>query len=34
MDDEAAMNFYWLFGILIVAALLFGLYAGNRRPKR
>jgi len=27
------MNFYWAFGILIVAALLFALYAGNRRPK-
>jgi len=27
------MNFYWVFGILIVAALLFALYAGNRRPK-
>jgi len=27
------MNFYWIFGILIVAAVLFALYAGNRRPK-
>jgi len=27
------MNFYWLFGIIIVAAVLFALYAGNRRPK-
>jgi len=27
------MNFYWVFGILIVAALAFAIYAGNRRPK-
>jgi len=27
------MNFYWVFGILIVVAVLFALYAGNRRPK-
>jgi hypothetical protein len=27
------MNFYWIFGILIVAALLFALFAGTRRPK-
>jgi len=27
------MNFYWVFGIIIVAAVLFALYAGNRRPK-
>jgi len=27
------MNFYWLFGIIILAALLFALYAGNRRPR-
>jgi len=27
------VNFYWLFGIIIVAALLFALVAGNRRPK-
>lgn len=26
------MNFYWIIGILMVAALLFALYAG-RRPK-
>jgi len=27
------MNFYWIFGILMVAAVLFALYAGTRRPK-
>jgi len=27
------VNFYWLFGIIIVAALLFAIVAGNRRPK-
>jgi hypothetical protein len=27
------MNFYWIFGVLIVAALLFALFAGTRRPK-
>jgi hypothetical protein len=27
------MNFYWVFGILMVAAVLFALYAGTRRPK-
>jgi hypothetical protein len=27
------MNFYWIFGILVVAALLFALFAGTRRPK-
>jgi len=27
------MNFYWIFGILIVAALLFAFFAGTRRPK-
>jgi len=27
------MSFYWVFGIIIVAAVLFALYAGNRRPK-
>jgi len=25
------MNFYWIFGILIVAALLFAIYAGKRQ---
>jgi len=27
------VNFYLLFGIIIVAALLFAIVAGNRRPK-
>ena len=27
------MNFYWIFGILIAAALAFALFAGTRRPK-
>jgi len=27
------MNFYLLFGILIVAALVFAIVAGNRRPR-
>jgi hypothetical protein len=27
------MNFVWVLGILLVAALLFALYAGNTRRK-
>jgi hypothetical protein len=27
------MNFVWILGILVVAALLFALYAGNTRRK-
>jgi len=27
------MNFYWLLGLIILAAVLFAMYAGNRRPK-
>jgi hypothetical protein len=27
------MNFVWALGILLVAALLFALYAGNTRRK-
>jgi len=27
------MNFYLLFGIIIVAALVFAFVAGRRRPK-
>jgi len=27
------VNFYWLFGVLILAAVLFAMFAGNRRPK-
>jgi hypothetical protein len=27
------MNFVWVIGILVVAALLFALYAGNTRRK-
>jgi len=27
------MNFYWLFGLIIVAALMFAIVAGSRRPK-
>jgi hypothetical protein len=27
------VNFYWLFGIIIVLALLFAFVAGNRRPR-
>jgi|GEM_PF-1259374 len=27
------MNFVWIVGILVVAALLFALYAGNTRRK-
>jgi len=27
------MNFYWLFGLIIVAAVMFAIVAGSRRPK-
>jgi hypothetical protein len=27
------MNYVWVIGILVVAALLFALYAGNTRRK-
>jgi len=27
------MNYIWVIGILVVAALLFALYAGNTRKK-
>jgi len=27
------VNFYWLFGIIVVLALLFAIVAGNRRPR-
>jgi len=27
------MNFYWIFGGLIVAALLFAFLAGTKKPK-
>jgi len=27
------MNFYWIFGALVVAAVLFALFAGTRKPK-
>ena len=32
-EENTLVNFYWTFAILIVVALLFALYAGNRRPK-
>jgi hypothetical protein len=27
------MNFYWIFGILIAAAIAFAFIAGTRKPK-